>query len=147
MTALPPRGTDTPAVPTKPKVRSASYLSPHQMHRLDLACLPIRKAFPEHGPYLVGSVLERADFRDVDVRVILLDKQWDRMFGKGEAETDGGAHQDARWLAVCSAFSHWLSDVSGLPVDFQIQRMTEANANPGNEGKFRNPLGVRAWTR
>lgn len=48
----------------KPKVRRASYLSPHQMHRLDLACLPIRKAFPDYGPVLVGSVLERADFRD-----------------------------------------------------------------------------------
>lgn len=128
---------------TKP--RSASYLSPHQMHRLDLACAPVRNAFPNHGPYLVGSVNERADFRDVDVRVVLVDKQWDRMFGKGTADDRGEAHGDPRWQLLCAALSEWISAVSGLPVDFQIQRMTEANTSYA--GIRRNPLGVRVMSR
>lgn len=131
----------------KPKVRSASYLSPHQMRRLDLACKPIRKALPDHGPYLVGSVLERADYRDVDVRVILADKLYDRLFHKVRVHADGGAHDDAWWTFLCSSISHWLTEVSGLPVDFQIQRMTEANAYEAYKGKFRNPLGVREWVQ
>jgi hypothetical protein len=140
---------DTPddaLIEAKPKTRSASYLSPHQMRRLDLACAPVRKAFPDYGPYLVGSVLERPDYRDVDVRVILRDKKFDRMFPKATVHGDAGAHDDVRWTFLCSAISHWLTDVSGLPVDFQIQRMTEANAYEKYQGKFRNPLGVRHWT-
>ncbi|MBD3784579.1 MAG: hypothetical protein IE926_16790, partial [Micrococcales bacterium] len=62
------------------------------MHRLDLACSPIRRAFPSYGPVLVGSVNQRADYRDVDVRVILADKDFDRMFGKGVADERGEAH-------------------------------------------------------
>lgn len=136
----------------KSGTRRASYLSPHQLRRLDLACLPLRQAFPDHGPYLVGSVLERADFRDVDVRVVLVDEQWDAMFPGAKVHPDGGAHDGddegaVRWQILCSTISHWLSDVSGLPVDFQIQRMTTANAHAAYKGKPRNPLGVRTWTR
>ena len=127
------------------KPRSASYLSPHQMHRLDLACSPVRNAFPSFGPYLVGSVNKRADYRDVDVRVILADKVFDEMFGKGVADDHGEAHGNPRWQLVCAALSQWVSEVSGLPVDFQIQRQSEANV--AYKGEFRNPLGVRVMSR
>lgn len=133
----------------KPQVRVASYLSPHQLRRLDLACAPVRAAWPDHGPYLVGSVLKRADYRDVDVRVILVDEQWDAMFPDATVDpSDGGGHADARWTVLCAALSEWISAVSGLPVDFQIQRMTEANAAYSSKnGDLRNALGLRLWTR
>lgn len=121
------------------------YLSPHQLKRLDLSCLPIREAFPDYGPVLVGSVNHRADFRDVDVRVILVDDEFDRIFGEGTADDHGEAHRDSRWALICSALSEWVSSLSALPVDFQIQRMTEANT--AYAGQFRNPLGLRALTR
>ena len=131
------------AEPTAERARSC-YLSPHQLKRLDLACIAIREAFPNYGPVLVGSVGERTDFRDVDVRVILRDKDFDHIFGKGTADSHGEAHSDPRWSLLCSALSEWLSDLSGLPVDFQIQRMTEANATYSSGA--RNPLGVR-WAQ
>lgn len=124
------------------KQRLASYLSPHQMHRLDLACKPL--AHVGFGPYLVGSVNERPDYRDVDVRLILSDEEWDAKFGP-IADERGEAHHDSFWLVVCAALSHWLSDVSGLPIDFQIQRQSEAN---NYYDGFCNPLGrTRPWTR
>lgn len=135
----------TEQTPAKAGPRRASYLSPHQIHRLDLACAPVRKAFPPYGPVLVGSVMERVDFRDVDVRVILRDKDFDRMFGKDAADDHGEAHGDPRWQLICAALSEWISGVSGLPVDFQIQRMTQANTH--YVGQLRNPLGVRVMSR
>jgi hypothetical protein len=88
--------------------------------------------------------MQRVDYRDVDVRVILKDKAFDRMFGK-IADDHGEAHGDPRRQLICAALSEWISNVSGLPVDFQIQRMTEANQ--AYAGELRNPLGVRVMSR
>ena len=115
-----------------------SVLSPPRLYALDAACRPIREAFGS-WPYLVGSVQERnpSPLSDVDVRLILSDKKYDRLFGK----------QSAAFRTILDlAFSAWLSQQTGLPIDFQIQRMTEANAN--HAGKQRNSLGGRplsAW--
>lgn len=121
----------------------SNYLSPHQMQRLNLACLPVRDAFGR-PPYLVGSVHQRADFRDVDVRTILADQEFDRWFTLGPNDKDGAAHADPRWVLICSALSEWLSSVSGLPIDYQIQRRTEANeAHPA----WRSALAISMpWT-
>lgn len=111
-----------------------SVLSPPRLYALDAACRPIREAFGS-SPYLVGSVQERkpGPLSDVDVRLILSDKKYDRLFGK----------QSAAFRTILDlAFSAWLSQQTGLPVDFQIQRMTEANTN--HAGKGRNPLGDRS---
>lgn len=119
-----------------------TQLSPHQLHRLDLACRPL--AGVGFGPFLVGSAMEHSGYRDVDVRLILDDDAWDGMFGES-ADDKGEAHHHPWWLAVCAALSHWLSDVSGLPVDFQIQRQTQANEHYA--GLPRNSLGGgRPWT-
>jgi hypothetical protein len=75
------------------------------------------------GTFLVGSVLERPDFRDVDVRTIMADEVYDRLFPGGESGTDS----DAFWSLLCTAIGGYLSQATGLPIDFQIQRMTEAN--------------------
>lgn len=98
-----------------------------QMHLLDQACIPIAWAYGE-PPYLVGSSHDRRDARDIDVRLILPDDQFDALFPKPEL-----------WEVACMTIGHWLASRSGLPVDFQIQRMTEANAK--HRGP-RNPLGT-----
>lgn len=113
--------------------RAASYLSPHEMFRLDLACKPIAEAFG--CPYLVGSVHDKPDFRDVDVRLVLDDDEYDRLITSPAERT---------MLSV--AFTSYLREATGLPIDFGIQRRTEANAA---HPTWRNPLGVRHlgnWT-
>ncbi len=103
-------------------------LSTAQLARLDHACRIIDAAFGE-PPYLVGSANDRNDFRDVDVRLILADAEFDAMFGGREQF----------WGLFCLAVTYYLAEVSGLPVDFQVQRRTEANEK--HKG-MRNPLGL-----
>lgn len=102
------------------------YLSPPEMHRLDIACVPLKVAFGT--PYLVGSVNTRRDYRDVDVRLILDDD--DPVLADGP-----------RVRALNFALSEYLRAMTGLPVDFQFQSMTAANS--GEHEGFRNPLGLR----
>ena len=64
-----------------------------------------------------GDRQHRPDFRDVDIRTILADDHYDELF----------KDREFFWSIVCLGISSYLSDVSGLPVDYQIQRMTEAN--------------------
>ena len=109
------------------------YLPAHAHFLLDQACIAIGWAF-DSTPYLVGSALQRADYRDVDVRVILPDDRYAAMFpGPGVQR----AHP--YWSLLSSVISLQLSQMTGLPVDFQIQAMTAANEhNPGP----RDPLGI-----
>ncbi len=75
-------------------------------------------------PYHVGSSLtEKKDWRDVDVRLILDDEEYERMgFGKPEE-----CHHSGKWVALCLAFSLLGKEMTGLPIDFQIQQQTYAN--------------------
>lgn len=109
-----------------------SALSPRQMFLLDQACQPLRDAFPSYGPYLVGTAVERSSYRDVDVRLILEDEAFDKL-----AEATG---MPAIWF-LGLAIGQYLASLTGLPIDFQFQRATEANAIHAE--KMRNPLGVR----
>ena len=56
------------------------YLSVEDLWKLSNACRPIQDAFGGHMVYIVGSVLHRDDFRDVDLRVILPDEEYERLF-------------------------------------------------------------------
>lgn len=105
-------------------------LYPSLLFRLDLACKPIAEAFGTE-PYLVGSLQERTagPRSDVDVRLILSDKKYDRLIRTPQMRT-----------MLDLAFSAYLAEMTGLPVDFQIQRMTQANEHKGQ----RNPLGRRS---
>lgn len=98
---------------------------------LDLACRPVRRAFGCSGPYLVGTAAVGSDYRDVDVRTILADDEFDALF----------LDRERLWDLVCMSVSLYLSNATGLPVDFQIQRMTEANAK--HDGP-RHALGINA---
>lgn len=116
--------------PRKPK---GCYLSTLELHELDEACKPFLSAFGTH-PYLVGSASERPDFRDVDVRLILSDDEFDALF----------AERKGFWALLSRLGSTYLRAKTGLPIDFQVQRQTEANEKFGDLGKTpRNPLGGR----
>jgi hypothetical protein len=106
------------------------YLTTTELHRLDVAVAPL-SAIDSHGLFLVGSVGERPDFRDVDVRLILGDDEFDAMFG----------HSPELWSVFCYAVSRWLSADTELPIDFQVQRQTQANEKHSGQ---RNHLGSRA---
>lgn len=104
-------------------------LTTMQMYNLDQACTLIAKAFGE-CPYLVGTAgLGGADsYRDVDIRLMLDD-----------AEFAAACPTRERWELLCVAVSTWLSERTGLPVDFQVQRTREANERFSGP---RNPLGL-----
>lgn len=124
------------AKPAREPKRRSNYLPAPHYFALNQACTLIDRSFGT-CPYLVGSALERADYRDVDVRLILPDEQYDRWFNGLN-----GTH-DAYWTLLCLSISTWLREQTGLPVDFQIQRQTQANAEHGKHaGKKRNPLGI-----
>lgn len=114
-----------------------STLSPPMLHRLDLACKPLVECFGFGSVFLVGSVQERSakPGSDVDIRAILDDDVYDALM----AGTPEGFPS-----LLDFALSAYLRELTGLPVDFQVQRMTEANER--HSGKQRNPLGRRKMT-
>lgn len=75
-------------------------------------------------PFLVGSAATGKQWRDVDVRLILDDERYVELVGKvGRPEA-----MNKRWCAFNMAFSELGRHMTGLPIDFQIQRQTDANA-------------------
>lgn len=102
-----------------------------EMYHLDHACELLDKAFPDGDTFLVGSagIGSTGPYRDVDVRLMLSDEDF--------AAT---CPTQARWELLCLSVSAYLSERTGLPVDFQIQRTAEANERYGD--KPRNPLGM-----
>ena len=80
--------------------------------------------------YLVGTAQTGGEYRDVDVRTIVPNDEFDRLFSDA-----------ALWSTVCFLAADWLSRQTGLPVDYQIQRQTEANEKHSGS---RNPLGFRS---
>lgn len=80
-----------------------------------------------HVPYHVGSSLTTKDFRDVDVRLILPDDEFEQRYGKHI-----GAIGNPKLSAITLAFSALGKEMTGLPIDFQIQPQSHANkAYPG----------------
>jgi len=120
-----------------PKRVKGVYVGAPACFALELACQHLAKAFGGYGLYLVGSAMQRPDWRDVDVRFILSDEEFAALF------PDAGRNWefDPRWLVLTVAISKWLSDQSGLPVDFQFQPMTHANERHGSP-RPRNALGL-----
>jgi len=116
--------------------KKVSYVGAPACFALELACKPINAAFGGFGCYLVGSALERSDWRDVDVRYIMTDEEFEAEFpgtGKGTWEFD------PKWILLTTGISAVLSKATGLPIDFQFQPQTHANEkHKGN----RHPLGL-----
>ena len=114
-----------------------SYVSWDKMVELHRFGAYVIDVFPDAlGVYQVGSSLQRADYRDVDVRAIFRDEDFERLFGP---LTDP-RYQNARWNAHCIAWTHFGQSITGLLIDFQIDQMTWANELYPGAGK-RNALG------
>lgn len=116
-------------------MKRANFIGAPEFYNLQCACAVLVQAFGYHI-YLVGSSLERRDFRDVDVRCILEDEEFDRLFPNLKGSS---YNTNAFWSLICAAVSEWLSTRTNLKIDFQIQRQTEANAE--NDGQ-RHILGL-----
>ena len=110
--------------------RPASYLTTVDFARLNHACQIVWEAFGGET-YLVGSVLETDSWHDVDVRTILDDDTFDAIFHG----------RQFFWSLTCLGIATYLRQATGLPIDYQIQRRTEANAK--HDGS-RNAIGTRA---
>lgn len=92
-----------------------------EIFELEHVCDFVAKAFG-NNIYLVGSATERMDYRDVDLRMIMPDAQFAVLFGMNE-----NGELNRFWSLLCTSISLYMRDKTGLPVDFQIQQMTDAN--------------------
>lgn len=76
-------------------------------------------------PCHVGSSLtQKSGWRDVDARLILSDEEYAAL-GLGKPNLP---RQSGNWVALCLAFSALGAQMTGLPIDFQIQQQSRANA-------------------
>jgi hypothetical protein len=120
--------------------KRANFLPAPHFYNLNQACHLINKAFSGgFGCYLVGSSLAKRDWRDVDVRLILEDGEYERLF-RARGDSPGGGWLNPLWSLLCTSLSLWLKEQTGLPVDFQIQQQTNANAE--HKGGKRSALGI-----
>jgi hypothetical protein len=74
-----------------------------------------------HVPFHVGSSLDTKEWRDVYVRLILPDDEFEQMFGTVKNVAN------KKLSAITLAFCALGTQMTGLPVDFQIQPESHAN--------------------
>ena len=127
--------------PDTPKpAKKVSYIGAPAVFALEVAVRVVHDAFESYGIYQVGSSLERANWRDVDLRMIMSDEDFRKEFpGAGPVEHCRWEF-DAKWLLLTVAISKYLSDATGLPIDFQFQ--PQSHANKRHSGP-RNAVGMR----
>ncbi len=90
-------------------------------------------------PYHVGSSLKGKVWRDVDVRLILEDDQYEA-WGFGDPKHP---QSNGRWVVLVLAFSALGREMTGgLPIDFQIQQQSHANEEYGSNDHPRSCLGI-----
>ena len=121
--------------------KKTCYVGAPAIFALELACQHINAALGNYGCYLVGSCMERADFRDVDVRFIMEDDAFSILFPNVDLSAGSAIWEfDPRWLLLNTSICKWLREQTGLPVDFQIQPQTFANKR---HDKGRSAIGIR----
>lgn len=120
----------------RPKTR-VHYIPADKFFNLNACGQTLLKAYGDVC-FLVGSSLERSDFRDVDVRMIMSDEDFDARFPGEHVSVQ--PHLSPLWGITCTSVGLWLSKQTGLAVDFQIQRRTQANTE--FEKCKRHPLGL-----
>jgi|SRR6185312_1428668 len=129
----------------EPPRRKVSHVGAPAIFALELSCQHINAAFGGYGCYLVGSCLERADWRDIDVRFILSDAEFEVLFPDVDISFNSALlEHDPRWLLLTTSITNWLRAQTGLPVDFQFQPQTFANVR--HHGA-RHALGMRIGKR
>lgn len=123
------------AVAKKPKPNPVIGVGQPGLIRLNLFGRIVDEVFGTM-PYLVGSAARGKQWRDVDVRLILTDEEYRQWCG----EPARPEWVNPRWSGLCLAFATLGREMTGLPVDFQIQTMAMANELFG--GEVRVPLGL-----
>jgi hypothetical protein len=96
----------------------------------------VHAAFGEMAYHVGSSLRDKTGWRDVDVRVMLDDEAWAQQ-GYGDP---ANPQQNAKWSATVMAWSAFGAKLTGLPIDFQIQQRTHANAEYGRPGHDRSAL-------
>ena len=94
--------------------------------------------FGEHA-YLVGSSTESKTWRDVDVRLRLEDDAWLHLLGREQQNAVNGLPLGSRKAALELAFSALGKEITGLPIDFQIQDQATWSKH---KDRWRDPLGL-----
>jgi len=126
-----------------PKRAKSVHIGAPACFALEIACKTLREAFAETcevgGIYIVGSVLDRSDWRDVDVRLMMDDESFSVLFPNAPLQNAAWEH-DPRWTVMTVAISAWLRQQTGLPVDFQFQPMSWANERHNGP---RSAVGLR----
>lgn len=110
------------------------YIGGPEWVRLDTACRLVVDALGETC-YLVGSATEGREFRDVDVVVIFDQPKFQALFGVLHP------YSNPLRLLLCGAVSTWLSEQTGLRVDFKVQ--LRGLVAESDWRKRRVPLGNR----
>lgn len=93
----------------------SSYLTVSQHYDLNVACHALHPF--GFGVFHVGSSLTQPDYHDVDLRCILADEEFDAMFNG----------DNLKRLFLDTTVSEWIAARTGLPIDFQFQRQSDAN--------------------
>lgn len=96
----------------------------------------VNEVFGVTACYHVGSSLRGKQWRDVDVRVILEDDAY-AAWGLGDPQRQ---HHNGKWVGLVRAFSALGTQMTGLPIDFQIQQQTAASEEYAAEGS--SALGI-----
>lgn len=96
-------------------------------------------AFGVPAFHVGSSLTQKSGWRDVDVRLILADDEY-KALGLGKPNMP---HHNGKWVALCLAFSALGAQMTGLPIDFQIQQQTLANEQYPREHP-RSAIGVVA---
>lgn len=120
----------------EPKRNKTSYVGVPAIFELTMACNVLIRAYGA-SIYHVGSSLQRPDWRDVDLVMILSDEAFEREFPNAPLHSAAWEH-DPKWLVLTVSLSKWLSEKSGVPVDFKFQPRSFANER--HDGP-RNPIG------
>lgn len=125
----------------RPRREKLNFVGAPAFFKLELACQKLAQAFGGWGMYHCGSSRQRRDWRDVDIRYVLDDKEFQELFP--DAHENAWA-MDPRWLILTISISDWLSKESGLPVDFQFQPWSHVQKYHNKE---REPLGMNMVPR
>lgn len=75
--------------------------------------------------YLVGSALWKKEPRDIDIRLILPDEQFEILIGNVNSwiyqiETGQWKEECYKWSKMCTQETHYFWHETGLNIDFQI---------------------------
>lgn len=82
--------------------------------------------------YLVGSAASSKSWRDVDVVVMVCPEKFYKWAGAHGARGE-------KWRILCLAFSALGAEITGLPIDFKLQEVADANLR--HKGK-RDAIGI-----